>query len=80
MKLSDYRFPFGCVSCNDQSSFLIPFAAKLLESVGICPLVYRRHLLFVSWFVDYQTADEQGVGKDRDVLIVVRALVVVRSS
>src|SRR6266404_9688755 len=80
MKLLDYCSSFGCVFRDDQPSFLIPFASKLLESVGICPLVYCRHLLFVLRFFNRQTADEERIGKDRNVLIVARALVVVRSS
>src|SRR6266404_1031350 len=43
-----YDFPsFIGVSRDHQLSFLVPFPSKLLESMGIGPFAYRRHLLII---------------------------------
>ncbi len=73
-------FSFHCISRDHQSSFLVPFPTEFLKSMGVRPFTYCQHLLFVEWFLYGETADEQGVWEDCDVLVIMCSLVIVGAS
>src|SRR6266404_7335575 len=76
-----YNSPsFHHVSCYHQSSFFIPFSSKLLKPMCIHPFLYCRHLLSIEQFFDSQTANEQGVWEDGDVLIIPHSLIIIWAS